>query len=46
LFAIRPSPDIIDKEDNYRSFLDIYDAVQATLGELIAAKRLGCGYEP
>jgi hypothetical protein len=38
LFATRPSPDIIDKEEDYRSFLGIYDAVQANLGELIAAK--------
>jgi hypothetical protein len=38
-FAIGPGPDIIVKLENYRSFLDIYDLVRATLGARLTAKR-------
>jgi hypothetical protein len=38
LFAIRCRAVIIDRQENYRSFLDIYGLVQATLASM-AAKR-------
>jgi hypothetical protein len=40
LFAIRRRADIIGRQENYRSFLDIYDFVQATFGARRAAKAL------
>ena len=38
-FAIGLGRDIIAKLENYRSFLDIYDPVQATLEAGLMAKR-------
>jgi hypothetical protein len=41
LFAIRRQANIIDRQENYRSFLDIYEFVQATVGARMAAKTPG-----
>jgi hypothetical protein len=40
LFAIRYRADIIARQENYRSFLDIYGFVQAISGARMAAKAL------
>jgi hypothetical protein len=40
-FAIRRQPGIIQKIENYRSFLDIYDLVWAAAADRLVAKRPG-----